>query len=200
MANHHFSHNSLLLFSLFLILVQIQTIVHCFQYKVGDLDSWGIPTSSNQQLYTKWAKNNDIKIGDSLLFLYPPSQDSLVQVTLENYRSCNIKNPILYMNNGNSLYNITSKGEYFFTSGEPGHCQKNQKIHITVGVNASSDAPSPYGSPTSAAAPSYQPVFGTIPQPPSQSMVASDSSHIIASNSQALIIGFVMFGLLSALM
>ncbi|KAL1294463.1 hypothetical protein HN51_055243 [Arachis hypogaea] len=198
-ANHHFSHNWLLL-CLLLISFQIQTSVHCFQYKVGDLDSWGIPTSSNPQLYTKWSKNNDIKIGDSLLFLYPPSQDSLVQVTLENYKRCNIKNPILYMNNGNSLFNITSKGEYFFTSGEPGHCQKNQKIHITVGVNASSDvdAPSPYGSATSSA-PSYQPVFGSIPQPPSQSMVASDSSHI-ASNSQALIIGFVMCLLFSALM
>ena len=104
------------------------------------------------------------------------------------------------MNNGNSLFNITSNGEYFFTSGEPGHCQKNQKIHISVGGNGTVDvdAAAPAGSTSSLPdyAPSYPTVFGNIPHPPSP----ASASPQLTSASQVLIIGFVMCVLFSALM
>ncbi|GAB4834628.1 hypothetical protein Ancab_032891 [Ancistrocladus abbreviatus] len=105
-------------------------------------------------------------MGDSLLFLYPPSQDSVIQVTEEAYNACNLKDPILYMNNGNSLFNRTSTGQFYFTSGEPGHCQKGQKLHISLPGNGSSIAYSPSYGPSSAwpeSAPSYPTVFGSIP-------------------------------------
>jgi hypothetical protein len=99
------------------------------------------------------------------VFLYPPSQDSLIQVTEESFNSCNLKDPILYMNNGNSLFNITAHGEFYFTSGKQGNCEKKQKLHISVfSGNGSADSPS-YGP--SAFSPSYPTVFGSIPQPPS---------------------------------
>ncbi|XVE58138.1 hypothetical protein DITRI_Ditri04bG0146100 [Diplodiscus trichospermus] len=151
---------------LFILLVQIK--VQSYQYKVGDLDAWGIPTSANPQVYAKWSKYQSFKIGDSLFFLYPPSQDSVIQVTQQSYNSCNLKDPILYMNNGNSLFNITEPGEFFFTSGEPGHCEKKQKIYIHVlSGNGSAYAPSAF--PDTASSPSYPTVFGPIPQPPSSS-------------------------------
>ncbi|XVE64625.1 hypothetical protein DITRI_Ditri07aG0115300 [Diplodiscus trichospermus] len=154
----------------FLLLMQTQVL--CYQYKVGDLDAWGIPTSANPQVYAKWSKYHIFKIGDSLLFLYPPSQDSVIQVTEQSYNSCNLKDPILYMNNGNSLFNITKPGEYFFTSGEPGHCEKKQKLYVSVlSGNGSAYAPSygPSALPETASSPSYPTVFGTIPQAPSSS-------------------------------
>lgn len=153
----------------FLVLVQIQ--VSCYQYKVGDLDAWGIPTSANPQVYTYWSKYHTLKIGDSLLFLYPPSQDSVIQVTLENYNSCNLTDPILYMNNGNSLFNITAYGDFYFTSGVQGRCQKEQKLHISVPGNGSASAYSPSYGPSALpdTAPSYPTVFGSIPLPPSSS-------------------------------
>ncbi|KAM1002544.1 hypothetical protein ACFX2C_002964 [Malus domestica] len=81
----------------------IQSQVFCYQYKVEDLDAWGIPTSANPQIYIKWSKYHQFKLGDSLLFLYPPSQDSVIQVTAQSYGSCNLKDPILSMNDGNLL-------------------------------------------------------------------------------------------------
>lgn len=183
---------------LLLTLVQFQAKMFCYQFKVGDLDSWGMPTSANPQVYTKWSKYHNFTIGDSLLFLYPPSQDSVIQVTEESYKSCNLKNPILYMNNGNSLFNITSKGQFYFTSGEAGHCQKNQKLHISVGERLKNmdAAPGPSSS-LPAYAPSYPTVFGNIPVAPSTS--TSNSPHF-TSTSQLIIIGFVMSALFSALM
>ncbi|KAF4351086.1 hypothetical protein F8388_013191 [Cannabis sativa] len=177
----------LLLASLLLTLLFQANKVLCSKYKVGDLDSWGIPTSANPQVYVKWSKYHTFKNGDSLLFLYPPSQDSVIQVSKQSYNSCNLKDPILYMDNGNSLFNITSEGEYFFTSGKPGHCEKKQKLYILVG-NGTATAFSPsYGpSASDSAAPSYQTAFGTIPAPP------SSSSSLSFSLSMAVCIGFLV--------
>ncbi|XP_020213732.1 early nodulin-like protein 3 [Cajanus cajan] len=170
---------------LLVTLVQINAKVQCYQYKVGDLDSWGIPTSTNNQVYDKWSKYHNLTIGDSLLFLYPPSQDSVIQVTAESYKSCNLKDPILYMNNGNSLFNITSEGDMYFTSGEAGHCQKNQKLHITVGVGGNNAIAS---NSLPEYAPSYPTVFGNIPMSPS-------SSSCITSKFYLVIIGFFLCAL-----
>ncbi|KAK7306851.1 hypothetical protein VNO77_44811 [Canavalia gladiata] len=182
--------NCILVSLFFFTLLQIQTKVLCYQYKVGDLDSWGIPTSSNSQVYDKWSKYHTLKIDDSLLFLYPPSQDSVIQVTEESYKSCNLKDPILYMNNGNSLFNITKEGDFYFTSGEVGHCQKNQKLHVTVGVGGNTNALAPTNS-LPEYAPSYPTVFGTIPISPS-------SSPHLTSNFPFLILGFILCAMLSS--
>ncbi|CAO2819322.1 unnamed protein product [Amaranthus hypochondriacus] len=95
------------------------------------------------------------------VFLYPPSQDSVIQVTPAAYKSCNLKDPILYMNDGNSLFNITQPGEFYFTSGESGHCQKGQKLHISLAGNGAIV----YALSDTADAPSYHQVFGSIPTP-----------------------------------
>ena len=191
----------------FQFLVLLQTEVLSSQYKVGDLDAWGTPSSANPQVYTKWSNYHTFKLGDSLcksfyslknknknhsfyhlwvhflflfvsVFLYPPSQDSVIQVTEQSYNSCNLTDPILYMNNGNSLFNITKSGEFYFTSGEKGHCENKQKLHISVfSGNGSAYSPS-YGPSASEISPSYPTVFGTIPQPPSSSLSSSHSLSI----------------------
>ncbi|KAL1189509.1 Early nodulin-like protein 8 [Cardamine amara subsp. amara] len=157
-------------------------------YKVGDLDSWGIPTDA--KVYSKWPKSHSFKIGDSLLFLYPPSEDSLIQVTPSNFKSCNTKDPILYMNDGNSLFNLTQNGSFYFTSGQSGHCLKYQKLLISVGTfSAEADAL----SPADADAPSYQNAFGSIPlsQKSSSSSLISAFSIVVASLASA-VVGAIM--------
>ncbi|CAN6578824.1 unnamed protein product [Malus baccata var. baccata] len=194
----------------FLMLIQSQVL--CYQYKVGDLDSWGIPTSANPQVYTKWSKYHQFKLGDSLctfllplfsfpnhrcwlVFLYPPSQDSVIQVTAQSYSSCNLKDPILYMNDGNSLFNFTTLGDFYFTSGEPGNCEKNQKLHISfLSGNGSADSPSSGPSSLDASAPSYPTVFGTIPAPPSSSSSSPSQRFPVFA---AAVVGFVVSALFS---
>lgn len=133
------------------------------------------------------------------VFFYPPSQDSVIQVTAQSYNSCNLKDPILYMNNGNSLFNITAEGEYFFTSGKPGHCEKKQKLHILVGnVTATAFSPSYGPSALPDTAPSYPTVFGTIPAPPSPS--SSSSPSLRFSGFVVAAIGFVVCALLGGAM
>ncbi|XP_021893425.1 mavicyanin [Carica papaya] len=170
---------------------QLILVVNSLEYKVGDLNAWGVPSEVNPQVYNKWSKYHSFKIGDSLLFLYPPSQDSVIQVTEESYKSCNIKDPILYMNNGNSLFNISGDGNLYFTSGAAGHCEKRQKLQISVGLAASATSPSQLPD----TAPSYPTVFGSIPQPPSSSSSSSSSFPpfpLFLSAVLGLLIGLIM--------
>ncbi|XP_059662162.1 early nodulin-like protein 8 [Cornus florida] len=178
---------------LHLIFLLIQTKAFGYQYKVGDLDAWGVPTPGNSLVYTKWSKNQHFKIGDSLLFLYPPSQDSVIQVTEQSHSNCNLTDPILYINNGNSLFNITSPGQFYFTSAVPGHCKKSQKLHISVLSGNGTSAFSPSYGPTAlpATSPSYPTVFGSIPAPPSSS--PSQNIPVLVSVS----IGFLVHLLVS---
>ncbi|CDY67318.1 BnaAnng24030D [Brassica napus] len=166
-----------------ILLVQVSST----QYKVGDLDSWGIPTDA--KVYTKWPKSHSFKIGDSLLFLYPPSEDSMIQVTASNFKSCNTKDPILYMNDGNSLFNLTQNGTFYFTSGHPGHCQKYQKLIVSVGTySAEADALSPSSSSADADAPSYQNAFGSIPLSQKSSSSSPLFSTVVASLACAVVV------------
>lgn len=94
------------------------------------------------------------------VFLYPPSQDSVIQVTKAAYSRCDISSPIATFHDGNTVFNFTQWGSYYFTSGVPGHCAKSQKLAVLVlGANGalppqdSASAPGPAelgeGSPVS---------------------------------------------------
>lgn len=124
-------------------------------------------------------------VATKTVFLYPPSEDSMIQVTPSNFKSCNTKDPILYMNDGNSLFNLTQNGTFYFTSGHPGHCLKYQKLLVSVGTfSAEADAL----SPADADAPSYQNAFGSIPlsQKSSSSSLISAFSIVVASLASAV--------------
>ncbi|KAG0498570.1 hypothetical protein HPP92_002871 [Vanilla planifolia] len=148
------------------------TGIAAYQFKVGDLNAWGVPPSSIANLYLSWSLNHSFHIGDSLLFLYPPSQDSVIQVTERAFNTCVVADPIIKMGDGNSVFNLTSPGNFYFTSGVPGHCQKGQKLHIAVpNANGTFFPPSPDdvsgadGPAAVAGGPSSYPlVFG--PNPP----------------------------------
>ncbi|XP_042508169.1 mavicyanin-like [Macadamia integrifolia] len=163
-------------------LLLLQSNVFCYQFKVGDLHAWGSPSSANPHVYTYWSKYHQLKVGDSLLFLYPPSQDSVIQVTDQAFNACNLKDPILYMNDGNSLFNITSPGRFYFTSGVPGNCEKSQKLQISV-LFANGSALPPSYAPTALpdTSPSYPTVFGSIPTASSSLPLQSLSTTILAA-------------------
>ncbi|OEL29846.1 hypothetical protein BAE44_0009130 [Dichanthelium oligosanthes] len=104
----------------------------CVMYKVGDLDAWGVPPPSKPDVYKRWAKSTHFALGDSIWFLYPPSQDSVLQVTPEAFGTCDLAAPVLKLADGNSVFNLTTPGRFYYTSGTPGHCRKGQKLWVDV--------------------------------------------------------------------
>ncbi|RLN43149.1 mavicyanin [Panicum miliaceum] len=104
----------------------------CAMYKVGDLDAWGVPPPSKPDVYKRWAKSIHFALGDSIWFLYPPSQDSVLQVTPQAFAACDLSSPVLKLADGNSVFNLTTPGRAYFSSGTPGHCLKGQKLWVDV--------------------------------------------------------------------
>uniref|UniRef100_A0ACD5WPL8 Uncharacterized protein n=1 Tax=Avena sativa TaxID=4498 RepID=A0ACD5WPL8_AVESA len=101
-------------------------------YKVGELDAWAAPPSTKPDVYVRWSKSRPFKLGDALFFLYPPSQDDAVQVTAKAFAACDVADPILSLDDGNSVFNLTAPGRVYFTSSKPGHCRKGQKLSVDV--------------------------------------------------------------------
>ncbi|KAG6499471.1 early nodulin-like protein 1 [Zingiber officinale] len=192
-----------ILASALLLLLQVPNGCLCYQYKVGDLNCWGLPPSSNRLLYHYWSRNHSFRVGDSLLFLYPPSQDSVVQVTARAFNTCVVATPLLRLNDGNSLFNLTSPGYYFFTSGVAGHCAKNQKLAVAVPSADGTFPPPPADEGVVADAPppgayqSFPIVFGPTPTPGSSVSAAlspmSAGSGVVAAAASAFFLLGVAF-------
>lgn len=101
-------------------------------YKVGDLDAWGVPPPSKPDVYKRWAKSIHFALGDSIWFLYPPSQDSVLQLAPAAFASCDLSRPVARLADGNSLFNLTAPGRAYYASGAPGHCRRGQKLWVDV--------------------------------------------------------------------
>uniref|UniRef100_A0A453FU37 Phytocyanin domain-containing protein n=1 Tax=Aegilops tauschii subsp. strangulata TaxID=200361 RepID=A0A453FU37_AEGTS len=92
----------------------------------------GISPSTKPNVYMRWAMSVPVKLGDALFFLYPPSQDSAVQVTAKAFAACDVSGPLLKLEDGNSVFNLTKPGRAYFTSAAPGRCRKGQKLSLDV--------------------------------------------------------------------
>ncbi|CAN6819717.1 unnamed protein product [Brassica oleracea] len=119
----------------------------------GSAQAWKVPDSPSNTL-NHWAENNRFKVGDilgTLLFIhlftsiisisqvwftndffYDAKVDSVLQVTKEDYDSCNTEKPLKQFNDGDTKFELDNSGAYFFISGAPDHCAKGQKIHLVV--------------------------------------------------------------------
>uniref|UniRef100_A0ACD5TTM4 Uncharacterized protein n=1 Tax=Avena sativa TaxID=4498 RepID=A0ACD5TTM4_AVESA len=115
-----------------LLLLLLADVCGAAMYKVGELDAWAPPPSSKPDVYVRWGKSRPFKLGDALFFLYPPSQDDAVQVTAKAFAACDVADPLLTLDDGNSVFNLTAPGRVYFTSSQPGHCRKGQKLSVDV--------------------------------------------------------------------
>ncbi|GAA0173660.1 hypothetical protein LIER_27230 [Lithospermum erythrorhizon] len=119
----------------------------------GKTDSWQMPPSKSTDTFNRWSSKTRFLIGDSLVWKYDGSKDSVVQVNKKDYVNCNVTSPIAVHNDGNTVVELDHSGPYYFISGAQGHCEKGQKIIVVVlsekhsrrfmGV---SPAPTPYGN------------------------------------------------------
>ncbi|KAL1210525.1 Early nodulin-like protein 12 [Cardamine amara subsp. amara] len=161
----------------------------------GSVGSWKVPDSPNNTL-NHWAENTRFKVGDILVWKYDMKVDSVLQVTKEDYDSCNTANPLKQYNDGNTKVVIDKSGPYFFISGAPGTCAKGQKITIVVLSERKSggDGDAPKVSPGSGdgVAPKSSPVTPSATTPAPAPAPAHSAAVGLAVGWTAVIIGLVM--------
>uniref|UniRef100_A0A1J3GM17 Early nodulin-like protein 1 n=1 Tax=Noccaea caerulescens TaxID=107243 RepID=A0A1J3GM17_NOCCA len=157
------------------------------EFAVGGAKGWTVPSGS--QVYSQWAEQSRFQIGDSLLFVYQPNQDSVLQVTRDAYDSCNTDAPTAKFADGKTSFALTHSGPYYFISGNKDNCNKNEKLVVIVmadrsGNNNNTTAPSPPSQAPAPSAPS-PPVTGTFEMTPAPMPTPSQETPNNAVSSSA---------------
>ncbi|CAL9026061.1 unnamed protein product [Prunus brigantina] len=121
-------------------------------YRVGDSDGW---TSRGLVDYNKWASPKDFHVGDTLIFAYNNQFHNVMEVSDQDFQSCNATSAIATYTSGSDTFTLKRPGHFYFLCGAPGHCQAGQKVDIKVTLPVPeslipSPSPSPYGSSSSA--------------------------------------------------
>ncbi|XP_073130993.1 early nodulin-like protein 13 [Henckelia pumila] len=123
---------SSLVLLLLLSFVLIMGFSEATEYLVGgENDAWRMPSPEPDYL-NRWSEKSSFLIGDSLVFVYDGSKDSVLLVTKEAYLACNKSSPLKKYVGGNTTVELERSGPYFFTSGMEGRCVTGQKVIVVV--------------------------------------------------------------------
>ncbi|KAL5715855.1 hypothetical protein ACHQM5_017619 [Ranunculus cassubicifolius] len=126
-------HNSKMagVFNLLFVFVLLTRVCAATEFKVGDANGWTVPTSPNAATYyNRWAETHRFKLGDTLVFVY--NNDSLLQVTKEDYEKCNTGRPKRSFRDGHTTIRFYETGPHYFISGSRENCLKYEKMVVTV--------------------------------------------------------------------
>ncbi|CAF2244536.1 unnamed protein product [Brassica rapa subsp. trilocularis] len=194
-------------FDVYLMIVMLAGLVFAlglsngYKFYVGGKDGWVLTPSED---YSHWSHRNRFQVNDTLYFKYPKGKDSVLEVSEEEYNTCNTTHPITSVSDGGSLFVLSRSGPFFFVSGNSENCLKGQKLAVNVMSTAhhsrSPRQPSP--SPSPSPSPTLSPIAWSSPAP-SPGVVLSDSEALApapepakARNSACLVgPGMVSLGL-----
>ncbi|XP_077242185.1 early nodulin-like protein 9 [Tasmannia lanceolata] len=189
------------------VLLMLMHRADATEFRVGSTNEWKVPTDPNAMPYNKWAEMNRFQIGDSLLFVYQPDQDSVLYVNKDDYNNCNTEAPFLSFKDGNTSFKFNHSGAYYFISGVGENCNRNEKVAVVVMAdrsnkssssnppsNASPPSPSePSGSPPAETTPSMAPVGKEYPPPPPPPSGASSIVVSFMGSFGAILGSFFLF-------
>ncbi|CAH8355534.1 unnamed protein product [Eruca vesicaria subsp. sativa] len=167
------------------------------EFTVGGAKGWTVPSGS--QVYSQWAEKSRFQVGDSLLFVYQPDQDSVLQVTKDAYDSCNTDAPTAKFADGKTSFALTHSGPYYFISGNKDSCNKNEKLVVIVMADRSgkSSPPSQAPAPSGEAAPS--PPFTSNLEPPATTPTSQETPNSAASSCSSFVSALLGAALASTL-
>ncbi|MCL7047850.1 hypothetical protein MKW94_029005 [Papaver nudicaule] len=148
-----------------LSLVSVMQNAGASEFKVGGVNGWTV--TSNPDEHNQWAQTRRFQKGDTLLFVYKQSQDSVLQVSKEDYDNCNTGSPIAKFEDGNTSFNLSQSGPYYFISGKELNCRNNEKLTAIVLSDRSITPPPspPTPPPSSPPPPPPSSPAATIPAP-----------------------------------
>ncbi|KAE8126072.1 hypothetical protein FH972_020819 [Carpinus fangiana] len=155
MASHRALLSAMLLTYLFVSFTEAR------EFLVGSkTNAWKIPSSEAESL-NKWAEASRFQIGDSLVWNYDPSKDSVLQVSEKDFESCSTSSPIAVYKDGSTKVKLDRSGAFYFISGAEGHCEKGQKlVTVVLSVRRQFSYVSPAPSPVDFEGPAVAPTSG----------------------------------------
>ncbi|KAL6888708.1 hypothetical protein ACP4OV_009734 [Aristida adscensionis] len=159
------------------------------RFEVGGANGWSVPAAGAESL-NAWAMKNRFQIGDTLEFVYPSDQDSVLEVEPADYNACNTSSYDKKFTDGDTVVTLERAGAFFFISGVEANCRANEKLIVMVlaaGRNGTGGAPAPRTAPSPPAASSSSPppAASATPPPPAASPPPPAASPPPASSAAA---------------
>ncbi|CAB4308173.1 unnamed protein product [Prunus armeniaca] len=167
----------------FMVMLALCGVCFGVVYRVGDSSGW---SSRGLVDYNEWTSTKDFHVGDTLIFAYNNQFHNVMQVTNQDYESCNPTSPIAVYTSGSDNITLDGPGNFYFLCGAPGHCQAGQRVEImatlpTPDGSFVSPSPAPYGPSPSAShsevSPSSDQSSGLAPHSEMMSPSSALSSH-----------------------
>lgn len=84
----------------------------------------------------------------------------MLEVTREDYLSCNIPSPIEEHNDGHTVVKLRRSGPHYFVGGAKGSCEKGEKIIVVVMAPRKYGGVAPVPGPVGFDAPAVAPTSG----------------------------------------
>lgn len=103
----------------------------------------------------------------------------MLEVSEEEYNTCNTTHPITSLSDGDSLFLLSRSGSFFFVSGNSGNCLKGQKLAVKV-MSTVHHSHSPRQPPSPSPSPALSPVHQVLSSPAPSPGVASSDSEVLA--------------------
>ncbi|KAL5548274.1 hypothetical protein UlMin_003505 [Ulmus minor] len=128
-------------------------------FTIGGSKGWTVDSSATSY-YNQWAEKNRFQIGDTIVFVYPAGQDSVLLVNQKDYNNCYTENPQRKFSDGHTTYKFTQSGPHYFISGNKENCQKNEKVVVVL-----ADRSNRYGNSNQTIADSPPPSAEASPSP-----------------------------------
>ncbi|CAL5023860.1 unnamed protein product [Urochloa decumbens] len=164
------------------------------QFTVGGANGWSVPAAAAEPFNT-WAERTRFQVGDSLVFVYPKDQDSVLLVDPAGYNACNTSSYVKRFDDGDTVVTLDRAGALFFISGVEAHCRANEKLIVMVlaaarnnGTGGNAPAPATTTAPPPPPAPastSPPPASSATPPPPPAPKVPNAASPPPPASSAA---------------
>lgn len=134
--------------AIFFKVILFSKVTFGVQYRVGGLQGWDYGID-----YQAWSSSIIFKQGDTLYFDYLANMHSVLEVSEQDYKTCNTRAPIRSDGGrGQHLVKLEA-GTFYFICGLPSHCLEGH-MKLVVPVQASPSAiPSATPSTSSSSSP-----------------------------------------------
>ncbi|XP_068651503.1 mavicyanin-like [Aristolochia californica] len=97
---------------------------------VGGSTGWSIPPEAS--FYQTWAEKKQLFVGDKLVFLFTTGVHNVLEVTESQFQTCTHSFDSRGHFSGPSIVRLSSPGNHYFICGVGQHCDRGQKLNITV--------------------------------------------------------------------
>ncbi|KAK4558384.1 hypothetical protein RGQ29_007934 [Quercus rubra] len=146
-----------------MVLLSVMTLIEvsfAVVYTVGESQGWTTHVD-----YKSWAANKTFHVGDIINFQYNAKNNDVIEVSREDFHTCNLRSPLAFFSSGRDMINMSYPRHYYYVCTTPGHCLDGQKVDIRVLKIPKSTPPTPSPTPTPNPRTSPSPSPSATPKP-----------------------------------